>query len=171
MDLIIYPDKILETPTEKVTVFDGELREQSKVMFEIMRKNKGIGLAANQVGLKKRMFVMDVETEDGGRETYTIINPVVRNYGDLFGKRRKMRQNEGCLSFPKIEISVERDIEIYLDFQTKDGELLEGVHFFGLAAVCAQHEMDHLDGKTFLDYTTKIKKAMVIKHLERLKKK
>src|ERR1700750_2547616 len=163
LDIVKYGEPVLETPGEPVTEFDDKLKRLVSDMFETMYAARGVGLAAPQVGVSKRLFVMDCS---GGRDPearVALIKPVVLNVeGEQTG-------DEGCLSFPGIFFPVKRSIRAVVRAQDLDGEEFE---FDGLdlEARCMLHETDHCDGIVFIDRTTPLKRELVRRKIRRLEK-
>jgi peptide deformylase len=163
LDIVKYGDPVLETPGEHVEEFDAELKRLVSDMFETMYSARGVGLAAPQIGVSKRLFVMDCS---GGRDPQArvaLINPVVLNVeGEQTG-------DEGCLSFPGIFFPVKRSVRAVVRAQDSDGEEFE---FDGLdlEARCMLHETDHCDGIVFIDRTTPLKRGLVKRKIRRLEK-
>jgi peptide deformylase len=156
MEIIKFPNPILFTKCKDVTVFDEVLSLELKTMYDTMIKEYGIGLAANQVGLIKRMFVMNFENQP-----LFLVNPKI-----LWKSRENASIKEGCLSAPGEFIAIlDRSSIVKIEFQDENGnkktKLLNDVY-----AICAQHEIDHLDGKAFLESKTipkKIRKKLAQK--------
>ena len=151
LQLILAPNAILNTKTQPVAVFDKELKEEVAEMLRIMKEEKGVGLAANQVGLNKSMFVLDIPNLgalDGkivkAYVRRTMINPTLELSG------ADVSISEGCLSFPNKLVKVPRKFICNISYQNIFGETVKE-ELTGLAAIVAQHEYDHLLGKTFLD--------------------
>ena len=144
MELITYPNPILTTPGEEVTEFGDNLKRCVRRMFKIMRqgvgKQKGLGLAAHQVGWPVRLFVMHVK--DPFRETpeFTLINPKILSYSE-----EKIKAQEGCLSFPGKSKVIERAKSVTVEFQEYGGRL-KIITFHDLSARVVQHEYDHING-------------------------
>lgn len=138
-----YPDPILREICKPVTVIDQDLRELAATMIEIMYEAKGVGLAAPQVGVAVRMFVMDVEMQDANPQV--LINPVISSRG-----KEKGADEEGCLSFPKLRGMVTRPLTVTVEAQDLTGAVIT---YAGdeLLARCMQHEIDHLEGILFID--------------------
>src|SRR6478735_2476398 len=163
------PDPVLRqisTPVEKV---DDELRALIADMFETMYDAPGIGLAAVQVGVPKRLLVMDLqepEEEDGEpvREPRVFINPEILSHSD-----HEVPYTEGCLSVPDQYAEVMRPDEIRARWLDEHGETHEE-DLDGLLAVCLQHEMDHLEGVLFIDHLSKLKRDMVLKKLAKTRR-
>ena len=155
LPILEYPDPRLRIRAEPVTKFDTELKTLVADMFETMYAAPGIGLAATQVNVHKRLLVCDVGIDR--KEPYCLINPeIIRAEG-------KTNAEEGCLSVPEYYDFVDRAAVIRVRAVDLDGEPYE-LDAEGMLAVCIQHEMDHLDGKLFVDYLSDLKR-------ERLKKK
>ena len=132
-------------------------------MLDTMYAAPGIGLAAIQIGVPKRIIVMDISRDEDKKEPRYFVNPVIKNKNDETSK-----YEEGCLSVPDQFAEIERPNECeveYLDYNGKK-QLLKAD---GLLATCIQHEMDHLEGVLFIDYLSKLKKSMIIKKLSKIK--
>ena len=161
LTILEFPDPRLKTVASDVEDFDGDLKKLVEDMIETMYSANGIGLAATQVNVHKRLLVLDVsETQDQPR---VYINPqILSQSGDQV-------HEEGCLSVPGIYASVKRAENITVRAMDTGGmtfeEQLEGLH-----AVCVQHEMDHLIGRLFVDYLSPLKRNMVRKKLEKQRK-
>ena len=155
LPILEYPDPRLRIRAEPVTKFDTELKTLVADMFETMYEAPGIGLAATQVNVHKRILVCDVAVE--GKQPFCLINPeIVKAEGTT-------NAEEGCLSVPEFYDYVERAAVIRVRAFDPDGKPFE-LDAEGMLAVCIQHEMDHLEGKLFVDYLSELKR-------ERLKKK
>ena len=163
------PEPILReisTPVEKV---DDEVRALVKDMFETMYDAPGIGLAAVQVGVPKRLLVMDLQEpeEEGGepvRDPRVFINPEILSHSD-----HEVPYTEGCLSVPDQYAEVMRPDRIRARWLDENGDAHEE-ELEGLLAVCLQHEMDHLEGVLFIDHLSKLKRDMVLKKLAKARK-
>jgi peptide deformylase len=163
------PEPILReisTPVEKV---DDEVRALVKDMFETMYDAPGIGLAAVQVGVPKRLLVMDLQEpeEEGGepvRDPRVFINPEILSHSD-----HEVPYTEGCLSVPDQYAEVMRPDRIRARWLDENGDAHEE-ELEGLLAVCLQHEMDHLEGILFIDHLSKLKRDMVIKKLDKIRR-
>lgn len=159
MKLIYYSNKILDTKCEPVTVFDDQLCKELDEMAVLMRDNAGLGLAANQVGLNKRMFIF----KDNKNEIYEIINPkVVYMEGAV-------SISEGCLSFPTIFIAVIRSESIQISYQDRKGEEKSG-YAAGIEARVILHELDHLDGINFLSKVNRQTRKAALSQLKKVLK-
>ena len=161
LNILQYPDPRLRTKAEPVTIFDDALKELAENMLETMYDAPGIGLAATQVNVHKRMIVIDVsETRD---EPYILINPELELHGNTFDAE------EGCLSVPGFFEVVKRAEHISVSAQTVEGAE-QAFDAEGLLAVCIQHECDHLEGKLFVDYLSGLKRNRIRKKLVKQQK-
>jgi peptide deformylase len=155
--LRVLGDPVLRQPTNTITVFDARLEKLAKNMLEIMQREDGVGLAANQVGVLSRMMVWrHPESED---ECYVYVNPQILEKSEAC-----CTESEGCLSVPGATMPVERAEEVMVEAQDlKGGEFR--VHLTGMLARIVQHEIDHLDGHLILDRTTPEERRRVLKEL------
>lgn len=143
LNICTYPDPVLRRKAEPVEVIDEEIRRLIDDMAETMYHAPGVGLAANQVGRAIRIVVVDVQKEDGCG-LIALVNPKV------VGASGEITWEEGCLSVPEFYCNVKRNEEVVVTGLNRDGEEIE-VHGKGLLAVALQHEIDHLEGKLFID--------------------
>ena len=158
LKILVYPDKKLRDITVPVLSFDSTLEQQVADLFETMYDDDGCGLAANQVGLTARIFVMDTSRDQSN--PICMINPeIIHRVGTIISE-------EGCLSFPGVYSSVERAEQVTVSFQDIKGQQQE-LSLTGLAANCVQHELDHLNGILFIDTLSKLKKERMLKKLEK----
>lgn len=158
LKILHYPDPRLRRVAEPVATFDPALRTLVTDMAETMYQAPGIGLAAIQVDVPKRVIVIDLsETHDA---LQVFINP------KILEKDGKQVMEEGCLSVPGVFEPVERAEHIRLEAYDPDGKRFE-LHAEGLLAVCIQHEIDHLDGKVFVDYLSRLKQSRIRKKLQK----
>jgi peptide deformylase len=155
LDIRVLGDPILRDRTEPLPHVTEDLRSLVADMFETMYAAEGIGLAAPQVGRKERVFVMDVD-----ENPLTMINP------EIIEREGTERAEEGCLSIPEIFGDVDRATRIVVRATDLDGNQLE-VELTELAARCVQHELDHLDGKLFIDYMSLIKRKFTARKWEK----
>ncbi len=163
LEILHYPNPVLLTPGEAVTEFDENLQKLVNDMFETMYAAPGVGLAAPQVGVSKRLFVMDCSVGKDPSQRIVLINPeVLRVEGEQDGE-------EGCLSFPGIFFPVKRDFRAVVRAHDVDGNLFE-VDGMELTARCMLHETDHCDGIVFIDKTTILKRELVKRKIRRLQK-
>ena len=156
LKILEYPDKRLRTKAKVVTDFGAELQTQIDDMFETMYAAPGIGLAATQVDLHKQIFVLDVS--DDKDKPLVFINP------EIIELRGVEQMEEGCLSFPGIYATVERADAITVKAFDRNGNIFE-LDADELFAVCIQHELDHLQGKLFVDYLSTLKRQRIRKKL------
>ncbi|MBB3240981.1 peptide deformylase [Pseudomonas sp. Tn43] len=160
LDILEFPDSRLRTIAKPVAVVDDEVRRLVDDMFETMYEAPGIGLAATQVNVHKRIVVMDL-SEDRS-EPRVFINPEFEVLTDEVDQYQ-----EGCLSVPGFYENVDRPQKVRIKAQDRDGQPYELVAE-GLLAVCIQHECDHLNGKLFVDYLSTLKRDRIKKKLEKL---
>ena len=160
LDVLQFPDERLRTVAKPIDDVNSEIKQLVADMFETMREEKGIGLAATQVNRHVRLVVMDVSEEQN--EPRVFINPEIVN------KEGSTISEEGCLSVPDQFAEIDRPSECDVEYLDYNGEkqLLKAE---GLLATCIQHEMDHLEGILFIDYLSKLKRSMIIKKLSKLK--
>ena len=162
--ILIEPDPILRKKCESLEKVDDQVRKLMDDMLETMYKAPGIGLAAIQLGILKRIVVIDISKENEKKNPLFLINPVITKKS-----KNTSIYEEGCLSIPGQFAEIERPAECtlkYINYQGKNKELKAD----GLLATCIQHEVDHLDGILFIDYLSKLKKDMIIKKLVKQKK-
>ena len=162
--ILTEPDLFLRQKSEKVELVDDKIRSLMDDMLETMYAAPGIGLAAIQVGVPKRVIVLDIAGKDQPKNPMYFINPeiITKSDNDAF-------YEEGCLSVPGQYAEINRPDKCkikYLDFEGNE-KIMEAE---GLLATCIQHEMDHLEGILFIDHLSKLKKTMIIKKLSKQKK-
>ena len=163
--ILIEPNKILRqksTPVEKV---DTDLQKLMDDMLETMYAAPGIGLAAIQVGVPKRVIVLDISQKDGPKKPMCFVNPEIIEKSNI-----NSTYEEGCLSVPGQFAEIDRPSKCEVEYLDYDGnkKLLKAN---GLLATCIQHEIDHLEGILFIDYLSKLKKSMILKKLSKQKNK
>jgi len=158
LKILEFPDPRLRTKATPIDAVDDALRVFIDDMFEAMYSAPGIGLAATQVDVHKRLLVTDVSAEKD--EPYVLINP------EILEKDGVIVTDEGCLSVPGYYEEVERAEHIKVRFLDREGTEC-GLDAHGLLAVCIQHEVDHLDGKLFVDYLSEAKRTRIRKKLEK----
>src|ERR1700683_4952694 len=158
LTILEFPDPRLRTRAEPVRVFDDALQRLVADMFETMYAAPGIGLAATQVNVHKALLVMDTSHEKNQPQVF--INP------EILARDGVEVSEEGCLSVPNIYEEVERSARVLVRAQQADGQWFER-ELTGLAAVCLQHEMDHLAGKLFVDYLSGLKRERIRRKLEK----
>jgi peptide deformylase len=164
-DIIILPDKRLRLVSEPVKAIDAELKKLVEDMFETMYDAPGIGLAAIQVGIARRVVTMDLSKKDEDKEQRVFINPEV-----VWSSEETRLHEEGCLSIPEFYEEVERPAQVrvkYLDLAGKQQE----IEASGLLATCLQHEIDHTNGVLFIDHISKLKRDRISKKFTKAAKR
>jgi peptide deformylase len=164
-DIIVLPDKRLRLVSQPAKTIDTELRLLVDDMFETMYEAPGIGLAAIQIGVPKRVIVMDLAKKDEPKEPRVLVNPQV-----LWRSDERTIYEEGCLSIPEFYEEVERASKVRVKFLDLTGAEQE-LEASGLFATCVQHEIDHLDGVLFIDHISKLKRDRVIKKFAKAAKR
>ena len=163
-NILIEPDPILREKSISLEKVDDQLRKLMDDMLETMYAAPGIGLAAVQIGILKRLIVIDVSRDEQKKEPLFFVNPKI-----IYQSKKTSIYEEGCLSLPGYFAEIERPSEChveYIDYYGKEQKLKTN----GLLATCIQHEIDHLEGVLFIDYLSKLKKNMIIKKLIKHKK-
>jgi peptide deformylase len=157
--ILIAPDPRLKAVSHKIEAVTSDIRRLADDMLESMYAAEGIGLAAIQIGVPKRLLVMDLAQKDGRREPRVYINPNI-----LWTSDDTTICEEGCLSVPDIWEEVERPTQIRAEYLDREGtrHTLEAE---GLLATCLQHEIDHLEGVLFVDHLSRLKRSMALKRL------
>jgi peptide deformylase len=163
LKIVTWPDPILETPGDPVTEFDDNLKKLVSDMFETMYAAPGVGLAAVQVGVSKRLFVMDCSGGKDPEQRIALINP------EVLAVEGNQNGEEGCLSFPGIFTPVERSLRAVVRAQDVNGNEFE-IDGMELTARCMLHETDHCDGIVFLDKMSPIKRELVKRKIKKLQK-
>jgi len=165
LDILTIPDPRLKHKSSQVDNFDQSLKSIVKNMFDTLNASgNGIGLAAPQVGIRKRIIVMDLK-EDDESLPLTFVNPKIIEFSN-----EKFVNEEGCLSVPDYYAEVERSKEVEVEWYDTRGEKTKK-RLSGLLSICIQHEIEHLDGILFIDHLSSLKKKMVIQKLKRSKRK
>ena len=165
LHIIVAPDPRLLKISKSITDIDQEIKVLLNDMLEVMYKSNGIGLAAPQVGILKRLIVMDCTDSENKRNSFKFINPKILELSNEMSQ-----YEEGCLSLPRQFAKVERPKEIIVQYKDEDGEDNKK-KFYGIEATCLQHEIDHLDGKLFVDHISKLKRSRILQKLKTYKKK
>ena len=163
-DIITVPDEILKKSSEPVEKIGKNEKKLIKDLFETMYQSKGIGLAAVQVGILKRILVIDLSTKDEKREPLSFINPVIKKVSS-----ETSIYEEGCLSIPDTFIEIERPKICEVQYIDIDGKQ-KFLKCDGLLSTCIQHEINHLDGKLIIDHLSKLKRDLIIKKISKSKK-
>lgn len=172
-EILVAPEKVLTTVAQRVASVSIKEQELLDKMNDLMTKADGIGLAAPQIGISTRVIVMDVPELESYKDNdittqkfgkFEMINPVITS------REGKARWMEGCLSIPGINESIERDLVIDVSYLDRFGNEKK-LKASGLLSACIQHEVDHLDGKLFVDRLSLLKRDMIINKLKKFKKK
>ena len=161
--ILTEPNKLLRQISESVKTVGVEEQKLMDDMLETMYEAPGIGLAAIQIGIPKRIIVMDISRDGKKKEPIYFVNPVIKNKNEA-----KSIYEEGCLSVPDQFAEIERPNSCEVEYLDYDGNK-QLIKAEGLLATCIQHEMDHLEGILFIDYLSKLKKSMIIKKLSKIK--
>jgi peptide deformylase len=160
-EILVVPDPVLKQVSAPVAAVDDDLRALMDDMLETMYAAPGIGLAAIQVGVAKRVIVMDIARQDEPKAPRYFVNPEI-----LWASEETLPYEEGCLSVPEIYDEVERPAQVKLRYLNYQGETVEE-DAEGLFAVCIQHEMDHLDGVLFIDHLSRLKREQAVKKVKK----
>jgi len=161
--ILTEPNKLLRMISESVMEVNTEERKLMDDMIDTMYSANGIGLAAIQIGVPKRIIVMDISRDENKKEPMYFVNPVIKNKNS-----EKSTYEEGCLSVPNQFAEIDRPNTCEVEYLDYDGKK-QSLKAEGLLATCIQHEMDHLEGILFIDYLSKLKKSMIIKKLSKIK--
>jgi len=164
-DIITLPDKRLRLKSEPVKAIDKNIRALIDDMFETMYAAPGIGLAAIQIAVPKRVVTMDLAKKDEPAQPQVFINPEI-----VWSSDDKATYEEGCLSIPEYYEEVERPQSVRVKFLDRDGKPQE-IEASGLLATCLQHEIDHTNGVLFIDHISKLKRDMVLKKFKKAAKR
>ena len=162
--ILTEPNKILREKSMPVEKIDEDLQKLMDDMLETMYAAPGIGLAAIQVGVPKRVIVLDIAPKDEPRNPIFFVNPEIIKKSD-----NNSTYEEGCLSVPGQFAEIDRPDKCHIKYLDYHGQSKE-IKAEGMLATCIQHEMDHLEGILFIDYLSKLKKSMIIKKLSKQKK-
>ncbi|HKO12469.1 MAG TPA: peptide deformylase [Acidobacteriaceae bacterium] len=162
-EIVKYPDPVLQRPTDKITEFNEELRTLVDDMFESMYKAQGIGLAAPQIGLSKRITVIDLSNQENPDDKIVLVNP------EIVSREGKQYAEEGCLSLPDIREKVSRAAKVKVRAQDLEGNWFE-MEGTELLARAFQHEIDHLDGVLFLWRLSALKRDLILRKIRKLQK-
>jgi peptide deformylase len=162
-EVVKYPDPVLAKRGEDVTVFDAKLKKLVDEMFDSMYAAQGIGLAAPQINISKRLAIVDVSFKKNPEEKIVLINP------EIIDRSGKQVEEEGCLSLPEIREKVSRAEWVKVKAQDVTGKWIE-VEGEELLARALQHEIDHLDGILFIDHLSRLKRDLVLRKIKKLQK-
>jgi len=162
--IITVPNEVLKKISDPIESVGESEKKLVNDLFETMYNSNGIGLAAVQVGILKRILVIDVSTKEENKNPLCFINPVIKK---ISGETSVYE--EGCLSIPDTFIEIERPKICEVEYIDLDGKL-KNIRCDGLLSTCLQHEINHLDGKLIIDYLTKLKRDIIIKKISKNKK-
>ena len=162
LDVLQYPNPVLREVAQPIETIDDAVREMSQDMLATMYADGGIGLAANQVGWLKRMVVIDVSEEGQAKAPRVFVNP------EILEKSGETESSEGCLSIPGVQEKIKRAERVKARWLDLDGKTVE-MDMDGVLAICLQHELDHLNGKLFIDYLSPFKRDRAEKAIKRAK--
>jgi peptide deformylase len=161
LDILTYPNDILRKLTQKVDHIDGETQKLINAMTETMYAAPGVGLAANQIGCEQRILVFDASKRDEAPAPQVLINPrILEHRGEI------VSEDEGCLSVPDFRSNVKRFESVLVEAVDRDGNPLT-LEAEGFLAIVLQHEIDHLNGKLFIDHISKLKLQLFIRRLKK----
>jgi peptide deformylase len=163
LKIVKYPDPVLSRPGEPVTEFDAELRKLVADMFETTYASQGIGLAAPQVGVSKRLTVIDLSMGKTPGDKLVIINP------EIISKDGSLYEEEGCLSFPEIREKVKRHAKVRIRAQDEKGKWFE-MDGEDILSRCFQHEIDHVDGMLFIYRMSALKRDLVLRKIRKMQR-
>jgi peptide deformylase len=161
LNIVKYPDPVLARPGEPITEFNAELRKLVADMFETMYDGQGIGLAAPQVGVSKRLLVIDLSVGKVPEDKLVLINP------EIIHTEGKLYEEEGCLSFPDIREKVQRHAKVRIRAQDEYGKWFE-MDGEDVLSRCFQHEIDHVDGVQFIYRMSALKRDLVLRKIRKL---
>jgi peptide deformylase len=164
LPIVKLPDPVLRQKSAPVERVDDELRKLADAMLETMYDAPGVGLAAVQVGIPRRLIVLDTSKDDDNPTPLVLINPEIL----MLGSELKLHE-EGCLSIPDVQVEIERPSSLTVRYLDREGKQQE-MSADGLLATAIQHELDHLDGKLIIDFLSRLKRDMVIRKFKKLAK-
>ena len=164
MEIVTYPDPVLKRKALAVENIDGEIQSLIDTMSTLMYRSSGIGLAANQVGIEKRIIIFDINYKEKEKDLTVLINPEIITAED------KIEFEEGCLSVPDFQGKINRKKYIQAKGLDRDGNPIN-IEAEDLKAICIQHEIDHLNGTLILDHVSHLKRTIYKRKIEKLMKK
>lgn len=162
LPIVTLPDPVLRQISAPVERIDVALLKLADDMLETMYAAPGVGLAAIQVGVPRRLLVLDVADKDAEPQPLTIINPEIVKLG-----RETRTYEEGCLSIPEVHVEIERPSMLSFRYTGRDGKIHE-MDADGLLATAVQHEMDHLDGKLIIDFLSRLRRDIVVRKFKKI---
>jgi peptide deformylase len=160
--IILLPDPVLRLVAAPIDTVDDAVRQLADDMLETMYEAPGVGLAAPQVGVSRRLIVLDVSDKDDDKQPHVMINPQL-----VHTSEEPNVHEEGCLSIPDVRAEIERPASVVVRYIDRDGKPRE-LSADGLLATCIQHEIDHLEGRLLIDYMSRLKREMVVKRFKKL---
>jgi peptide deformylase len=163
LKIVKYPEPVLQQPGEPVTEFNAELRQLVADMFETTYSKQGVGLAAPQVGVSKRLTVIDLSMGKDPKEKLVLVNP------EIISKEGRLYEEEGCLSFPDISEKVVRAAKVSIRAQDEHGKWFE-MEGSDLLSRCFQHEIDHVDGVLFIFRMSALKRDLTVRKIRKLQR-
>ena len=164
IDIITVPDETLKKTSEPVEKIGANEKKLINDLFETMYQSNGIGLAAVQVGILKRILVIDISKKDEKKKPLSLINPIIKSFSN-----ETSIYEEGCLSIPDTFIEIERPKICEVEYVDINGKI-KNLKCDGLLSTCIQHEINHLDGKLIIDHLSKLKRDLIIKKISKSKK-
>lgn len=164
IEIVTYPDPVLKRKAELVENIDGNIQNLIDTMSKLMYQSSGIGLAANQVGVEKRVIMFDINYKEKGEDLTVLINPKIILAED------KIEFEEGCLSVPDFQGKITRKKYVQVQGVDRHGKSID-IEAEDLAAICIQHEIDHLNGTLILDHVSYLKRNIYKRKIEKLMKK
>lgn len=164
LPILVAPNPVLKTKAKPVDAVDDEIRQLMEDMLETMYNARGIGLAAPQIGVSKRVLVMDVSKEDEDPKPICMANPEI-----VWASQEEELREEGCLSLPEQYAEVVRPLAVRVRYLDQQGEIRE-LDADEIMGICVQHEMDHLDGTLFVDHLSGLKRNMILRKLQKARK-
>ena len=164
IDIITVPDETLKKTSEPVEKIGANEKKLINDLFETMYQSNGIGLAAVQVGILKRILVIDISKKDEKKKPLSLINPIIKSFSN-----ETSIYEEGCLSIPDTFIEIERPKMCEVEYIDINGKI-RTLKCDGLLSTCIQHEINHLDGKLIIDFLSKLKRDLIIKKISKSKK-
>ena len=164
LKLVYAPDPILKKESAPLPQVDEHHRELIREMYEVMYSSNGVGLAAPQIGLNLRIFVLDAGSREDEKKPITIINPKILSLGEEI-----VSYEEGCLSFPEHFAEIDRPEKIDIEFLDENNNK-KSLKFVGFESRIIQHEIDHLNGILFVDYLSRIKRDVILRKMKKYKK-
>ena len=163
--ILLVPHPKLRQHAKTISKVTQKEVDISKKMIELLKKESGVGLAANQIGILKRIVTVHIQDEEKKIEkTYALFNPRIKIYS-----KETVKMEEGCLSLPKQFAEIERPVSIKLEYMDENNKIIEEKKS-GFESRILQHEIDHLSGKLFVDYLSSLKRNMIVKRVQKLKK-